>query len=140
MVKLRYSGVVVHASHVDGLVMATVRGAVTEASAARIIGDARKWAPQPLAQVVSYEFARVEICAESLFRAARLAQTADTPTALVVPLNQFEMFRTYVRMNTDRGLLKAVFTTESDARQWAVRQAGVREYWRRLERSRRSSP
>ncbi len=140
MVKLKYEGVVVRADHSEGLVMASVSGDVTETSAGRIIGDARKWAPEPLAQVVSYKAARVAICAESLFRVAQAAHPADTPTALVVPVDQFEMFRVYVRMHIERGLHKAVFTSEADARQWAGRQAGVREYWRRLERSRRSSP
>lgn len=138
--KLKYAGVVVRADHADGLVMARVIGDVTEASAALIIGDAHKWAPQPLAQVVSYLSATVGIGADSLFRVARLAHPADTPTALVVPVDQFDMFRVYVRMHVERGLHKAVFTSEAAARQWAGRQAVVREYWRRLDSSRQSSP
>lgn len=138
--KLEYSGVVVRANHADGLVHAKVAGEVTEAAAARIIGDSRKWAPRPMAQVVSYQGARVRICADTLFKVAQLAHPADTPTALVVPGDQLEMFRVYVRMHIDRGVLKAVFTSAEEARLWAGRQAAVREYWQRLERSRRSFP
>ena len=140
MVKLEYSGVVVHAHQVDGVVQAKVAGDVTEAAAARIIGDSRKWARRPMAQVVSYQAARMGICADALFKVAQSAHPADTPTALVVPADQFEMFRVYVRMHMDRGVHKAVFTSAEEASLWAGRQAAVREYWQRLERSRRSFP
>ena len=138
--KLSYAGVKVYAEEVDGLVFASVTGLVTAASAAQIIGGARKWAKQPLAQVVSYRDSRIALCADTLFSAARGAHAPSTATALVVPAEQFEMFRTYVQMHVAQGICKAAFVSEEEARRWAAQQAAVQGYWRRLERSRRSSP
>lgn len=138
--RLSYLDVTVQADEADGVVVANVTGLVTEVSAAQIIGDARKWAKEPLAQVVSYRDSRVGLCASTLFKAAQRAHASSTPTALVVPAGQYEMFRTYVQMHVAQGIHKAAFISESEARRWAAEQAAVQDYWRRLERSRRSFP
>ena len=138
--RLSYSGATVQADEIDGLVVASVCGDVSEAAAGQIIGDQRNWAKSPLAQVVTCQSSRISVCAETLFKVAQRARTTTTPTALVVLPDQYEMFRAYVQMHVAQGIYKAAFVSALEAHQWAAQQAAVQSYWRRLERSRRSFP
>lgn len=140
MLKLNYGATTVRAGGESSLVVAHVVGAVCATTARSIIGDSRLWSGDPMAQVVSYRNASICLDAATLFEAAVHAKPADTPTALVVPEERLQMFREYVQMHIQRGVLKAVFTDDGQAHQWAARQAQVREYWARLARSRQSGP
>ena len=138
--RIAYSTATVIAAVDRGLVVATVEGVITPAVATEIISGSEGWAPVRLAQVVSYEMASVEMTAACLFAAASRARQGGTPTALVVDEEQLEMFAEYARMHTDRGILKAAFTSVEKAHRWAAQQARVTEYWGRLGRAQRASP
>jgi hypothetical protein len=138
--KIAYSTATVVASADQGLVVATVEGVITPALATEIISGSDGWAAVRYAQVVSYEMARLEMGASELFAAALRARQGVVPTALVVDEEQLAMFAEYARMNTERGSLKAAFTSVEAAHRWAVRQVRVGEYWARLGRAQRAGP
>lgn len=82
-------------------------------------------------QIVSYRGAAVLTTSEELFSKAAGIHTAceTVPTALVVSVDQLEMFREYCRLAMHAGIEKAAFLTIGEAQRWAGVHAQIHA-WR----------
>lgn len=125
--------------------MAHVSGVVTPDTLRLIIADSAQWAGgcDHLAHVVDYSGATMALSLDRMVEMARAAKRADainaTPSALIVSADQMPLFENYTTAMQRLGFSMAAFTASDEGRQWAARQALVREHWRGLRAALRQS-
>lgn len=140
MKRLQYATAAVGVASRDGLVLASVEGIITPATVAEIIAGASGWARDPLAKVVDYGSARMQLTPEEMFAAAAGLKPGAPPTAFVVSRDHLGTFEQYSAIASQRGVLKCAFVNVEAARSWAADKARVRAYWGRLRRASAASP
>lgn len=141
MSTLQYGVATVATQGAGDLVIARVQGVITPEVAERIVRDSSRWsADDPVAAVVSYQEAALQMSPDTLFAAVRRALPTDRPTAFVVQPDQMDLFAEYVKLHAQVGVLKVAFTSAEQAQRWAAEQARVRGYWARLARAVQASP
>lgn len=125
------------------VVVGAISGIVTPRDAPRLIADSPQWGGgQALAQVADYSRAVMAIESGPLMESARHAMRSGVilaPVALVVGLDQLQMFEDYCRAAREAGLIRAAFLSVDEALRWAAKQAAVQEHWQRLRLDLRSN-
>ena len=114
-----------------------VTGLVTISTAGQIMQDEARWiGGQQLAQIIDCSAAGVAIAANDLLATAqRKLDGGGPPTVFIVSRDQLPLFDRYTDLALSCGVLKAAFSSERDAQEWAQMAAKVHQY--RIDRAMR---
>ena len=132
-----YATASVHVAALGRVAIGRVTGLVTISTAGQIMQDEARWiGGQQLAQIIDCSAAGVALAANDLLATAqRKLDGGGPPTVFIVGLDQLPLFERYADLAMACGVLKAAFSSERDAQQWAQMAAKVHQY--RIDRARR---
>lgn len=115
----------------SGISVFLVAGIVTPDASLEVIRDNADWmkTTRSVGQVVRYDTCAMAIDAKSLLVSAKLVaatnRSLETPTALLVHPDQYELFSTYADLMAESGILRSVFLDLNEALGWAREMAPI---------------
>lgn len=127
-----YCGAESQAWEDGGIALFRTTGVVSQAVAGSVLGDCqgamRRW--QTAGLIAEYDRADLRIDPETLLDSAlhvirHGSGELALPTALVVRLDDRQLWLTYAKLMAQAGVLRGVFTNIDDASRWVRRQAAV---------------